>query len=95
MRTLILGSTGTIGSAVATAAADRHWPAMGTCYRGNGPLRPAIDVRDADAVHEFIADYQPDVTVCAAPLEDAADAGRLAAAVRTHGGVLAALSRFA
>jgi dTDP-4-dehydrorhamnose reductase len=92
MRTLILGSTGTIGSAIASAAADRHWPAVGTCYRGGQSLRPALDVRDADAVNELIADYQPDATVCAAPMEDAADAGRLAAAVRAHGGVLVAFT---
>lgn len=92
MRTLILGSTGTLGSALTASAADRHWPAMGTCYRGTRPLCPAVDLRDADAVNELIADYQPDATVCAAPVDDPADAGRLAAAVRAHGGVLAAFT---
>lgn len=92
MRTLILGSTGTIGSALASSTSARHWPALGTCYRGTQRYCPAVDVRDADAVNELIADYQPDATVCAAPLDDAADAGRLAAMVRTHGGVLAAFS---
>lgn len=92
MRTLILGSSGTIGAAFASAVADRHWPALGTCYRGGQSLRPAIDLRDTDALNELIADYLPDATVCAAPIEDAADAGRLAAAVRTHGGVLVAFT---
>lgn len=91
MRTLILGSTGTVGFALSSAAADRHWPALGTCYRDGHPLRTALDVRDADAVNELIADYQPDVTICAAPL-DAADAARLARAVKAGGGVLAAFT---
>ena len=92
MRTLILGSTGTVGSAVASAADARHWPALGTCYRGTHRLHQAIDLRDADAVNELIADYQPDATVCAAPIDDPADAGRLAKAVRAHGGLLAAFT---
>lgn len=92
MRTLILGSTGTLGSALASALSDRRWPALGTCYRDGHPTRTALDVRDADAVHELIADYQPDATVCAAPLDDPADAGRLAKAVRAGGGVLAAFT---
>lgn len=91
MRTLILGSTGTVGSALSSVAADRHWPTLGTCYRDGHPLRTALDVRDADAVNELIADYQPDATICAAPLE-AADAARLARAVRAGGGVLAAFT---
>ena len=92
MRTLVLGSTGTIGSAILTATAERHWPTLGTCYRGTAKHLLAVDVRDADAVRELIADYQPDATVCATPLEDAADAGRLAAVVRAHGGVLVAFT---
>lgn len=92
MRTLVLGSTGTIGSAVLAATADRHWPALGTCYRGTARHRLAVDVRDADAVNELLADYQPDAVVLAAPVEHATDAGRLAAMVRAHGGVLVAFS---
>lgn len=92
MRTLILGSTGTVGSALASALSDRHWPTLGTCYRDGHPTRTPLDVRDADAVNELIADYQPDVTVCAAPLDDPADAGRLARAVRAGGGLLAAFT---
>lgn len=89
MRTLILGSTGTVGSALTSAADARHWPISGTCYRGMNRLCPAVDVRDADAVNELIADYQPDATACAAPIDDPADAARLAKAVRVHGGRLA------
>ena len=92
MRTLVLGSTGTIGSAILTATAERHWPALGTCYRGTQRQSPAVDVRDHDSINELIADYQPEATVCATPLEDPADAGRLAAMVRTHGGVLVAFT---
>jgi dTDP-4-dehydrorhamnose reductase len=92
MRTLVLGSTGTIGSAILNAASERNWPALGTCYRRAHRLCPAVDLRDADALNELIADYQPDATVCGAPIDTAADAGRLAAMVRTHGGVLVAFT---
>lgn len=92
MRTLILGSTGTLGSALTTSTSDRGWPTLGTCYRGTQPLCVAIDLKDTDAVNELVADYQPDATVCAAPIDDPADAGRLATAVRTHGGILAAFT---
>jgi dTDP-4-dehydrorhamnose reductase len=88
MRTLILGSTGVIGSSLASTAADLRWPSYGTCYRGLHRLRPAIDLRDADALNELLADYQPDATLCAAPIDNPADASRLAAIVRTHGGTL-------
>ena len=67
MRTLILGGTGTIGSAIADACEDRRLPHLVTGYRGTAPDTTPLDVRDADAVRELIADYQPEATVYAAP----------------------------
>jgi dTDP-4-dehydrorhamnose reductase len=91
MRTLILGGTGTIGSAVADACDDRRLPHLRTGYRGTNPDTTPLDVRDADAVRELIADYQPEATVYAAPADERGVAN-VAAAVRDAGGVLVAFS---
>lgn len=91
MRTLIIGGTGTIGSALATACDDRRLPHLTTSYRGNVTDRSPLDARDADAVGELVDDYAPDVTVYAAPA-DAAGLANVAAAVRDGGGVLVAYS---
>ena len=90
MRTLILGGTGTLGSALTAAADARGWPTLGTSFRGSADRTP-LDVRDADAVSELFADFRPDATVCAAPL-DADSAAHLANAVSAAGGVLAVFS---
>src|SRR5579885_3501035 len=68
MRCLILGATGQIGSHLAAACADRGLAHLGTYYRWPHPDYAPLDVRDADAVEELIADYQPDVTFLAAGL---------------------------
>jgi dTDP-4-dehydrorhamnose reductase len=93
LRTLILGGTGTIGSALTAACDDRRLPHLTTSYRGNGNDHSPLDVRDGDAVRELVADYAPDVTVFAAPVDaDAAGIANVAAAVRDIGGVLAVFS---
>ena len=92
IRVLILGGTGTIGSALAAACDDRRFPHLTTSYRGNADGYSPLDVRDADAVTELIADYQPDTTVYAAPVDDPAGVSNVARAVRTHGGLLVGYS---
>lgn len=87
MRTLILGGTGTLGSAVASACDRRQLPHLTTSYRGASESAP-LDVRDADAVRELIADYQPEATVFAAPLDEVAGIANVAKAVAEVGGVL-------
>ena len=91
MRTLVIGGTGTIGSAVASACADRRFPHLVTSYREAANTTP-LDVRDDDAVRELIADYQPDVTVYAAPSDDRAGVENVVRAVRDGTGVLVAFT---
>lgn len=91
MRTLIIGGTGVIGSAIASACADRRFPHLVTSYHDTVDTTP-LDVRDADAVRELIADYQPDVAVFAAPPDDRAGVENVCTAVRDSGGVLVAFS---
>jgi dTDP-4-dehydrorhamnose reductase len=68
MRCLVLGATGQIGANLVAACADRGLAHLGTYYRWPQPECAPLDVRDADAVEELIADYQPDVTFLAAGL---------------------------
>lgn len=90
MRTLILGGTGTIGSAITHACHDRCLPYLVTSYHG-APDTALLDVRDSDAVRELITDYQPEATVYAAPTDDLGMT-TVAAAVQEIGGVLVAFS---
>ena len=85
MRCLVVGGTGLVGSHLMSACADRRYATLGTAYTRPPADFAALDVRDADAATELIADYQPDVTFYAAP---AAGAGNVAAAVARHGGTL-------
>jgi dTDP-4-dehydrorhamnose reductase len=68
MRCLILGATGQIGSHLAASCADRGLAHLGTYYRYPQSEYAPLDIRDADAVEELIADYQPDATFLAAGL---------------------------
>jgi dTDP-4-dehydrorhamnose reductase len=70
MRSLIVGATGQIGSHLVAACEDRGLAHLGTWYRWPHAEFAPLDVRDADAVDELIADYQPDVTFLAAGLVD-------------------------
>ena len=107
MRCLILGATGLIGSHLAAAAADRRYGWLGTACRWPDAEHAPLDLRDAEAVEDVIADYQPDVTFLAAGLADAgyselhpAECNDLtvngtytvAAAVAKHGGTLTLFS---
>lgn len=107
MRCLVLGATGQIGSQLVAACVDRGLAHLGTYYRWPQPEYAPLDIRDADAVEELIADYQPDVTFLAAGLtcggyaEGHPDECRqvtiegaqlVADAVGRHGGVLVRFS---
>ena len=71
MRCLILGATGLIGSHLTAHCDDRGYARLGTWYRRPHGDHAPLDLRDADAVAELIADYEPDVTFLAAGLTDA------------------------
>lgn len=103
MRCLILGATGFIGFHLAAAAADRRFAYRGTGYRRPEPDHAPLDLRDAEAVEDLIADYQPDATFLAAGIscgtyaeansEECRDltvqgTAHVAAAVAKHGGSL-------
>lgn len=107
MRSLILGATGLIGSHLVDHCDDRGGARLGTWYRSPKADHVPLDLRDADAVSELIADYQPDVTFLAAGLTDAGyaetfpaecppvtvdGARHVAEAVARHGGTLAVFS---
>jgi dTDP-4-dehydrorhamnose reductase len=68
MRCLVLGATGQIGSQLAAACSDRGLAHLGTYYRRPHSEYAPLDVRDADAVDELIADYEPDAAFLAAGL---------------------------
>lgn len=107
MRCLILGATGLIGSHLASAADDRRLAWLGTACRWPDADHAPLDLRDAEAVEDVIADYQPDVTFLAAGLSDAGyselhpeecrdltvnGTANVAAAVARHGGSLTLFS---
>lgn len=66
MRCLILGATGQIGSHLWQACQNRGYAHLGTWYRQSHPDAVPLDLRDAEAVYDLIADYQPEVTFLAA-----------------------------
>jgi dTDP-4-dehydrorhamnose reductase len=91
MRCLVVGGTGVIGSHLLAACGDRRYATLGTGYRRPPADFAPLDVRDADAVTELVADYQPDATFFAAggPAGvQAAGAANVSAAVARHGGTL-------
>jgi dTDP-4-dehydrorhamnose reductase len=95
MRCLVIGGTGFLGSCLLDACDDRLYPTLATAYRRPPTDYAALDVRDADAVGQLLADYQPDVTFFAAgggPGVVSAGAANVARAVARHGGTLTLLS---
>ena len=84
MRCLVVGGSGLVGSHLRNACADRRYATLCTAYTRPPADFAALDARDADAVNELLADYQPDVTFFAAP----AGGATVAAAVARHGGTL-------
>ena len=71
MRCLILGATGQIGSQLVIGCQERGYGHLGTWYRHSQPEAVPLDLRDAEAVTDLIADYQPDVTFLAAGISSA------------------------
>jgi dTDP-4-dehydrorhamnose reductase len=71
MRTLVLGGTGLIGGNVLAACDARHWPAAATSYRRTDAGFLPLDVCDAEAVRDVVADVEPEVSVFAAGFADA------------------------
>lgn len=107
MRCLILGASGLIGSHLIAHCDDRGFPHLGTYCRRPRRDHVPLDLRDADSLHEIVADYQPDVTFLAAGGTDAGYATtfsdecrqvtvggtrHVAAAVRKTGGSLVLFS---
>ena len=92
MRTLIIGGTGTIGTALVAACETRRLPHLSTNYRKHSVRHSPLDCRDADAVAEMIADYRPEVTLFAAPLDARAGIRCIVDTVRKVGGLLCAFS---
>lgn len=92
MRCLVVGGSGLVGSHLLAACSDRRYATLGTAYTRPTADFAALDVRDADAVHELLADYQPDVTFLATPPSGpGGGAGNVAAAVARTGGTLVAV----
>ena len=107
MRCLILGATGQLGANLHSTCDQLGLPRLGTWYSFPHAEHVPLDVRDADAVYELVADYQPDVTFLTAGItcpgyaeafpdhcaEVAIDGTRIVAdAVARHGGSLVTFS---
>ncbi|WP_213454284.1 sugar nucleotide-binding protein [Rhizomonospora bruguierae] len=60
MRLLVIGASGYLGGEVAARAATAGWAVTGTAFRGAGV---PLDVRDAAAVRELVAQVRPDAVV--------------------------------
>jgi len=90
MRCLIIGGSGRIGSQLIAACSERRWPHLSTYYRNTDNTMEPLDVRDADAVRELIADYQPEITFFTAP--PSAGIAAVAEAIAEIGGTLAMIS---
>lgn len=107
MRCLILGATGQIGTQLIQACDSRGIAHLGSWYRHRHPDFVPLDIRDEQAVHDLIEDYQPDVTFLAAGVASSGYAERypeetrsiqvegakiVADAVARHGGRLVLFS---
>jgi dTDP-4-dehydrorhamnose reductase len=103
LRSLILGATGLIGSSLIAECEMHCRTHLGTCYRKPQTDHVPLDVRDAEAVTDLVADLEPEVVFLAAGVTDPGyaglhpdecrevvveGAGNVAAAVRRLGGRL-------
>jgi dTDP-4-dehydrorhamnose reductase len=63
----ILGASGLLGRALANELAQQaDWQVVSTAFRRAGPQQIALDIRDAQAVGQFIERETPDAVVIAA-----------------------------
>ena len=103
MRSLILGATGLVGSSLIAECEEHCRTHLGTCYRSPHTDHVPLDVRDAEAVADVVAELEPEVVFLSAGVtspgyaevhedecrEVVADgAGNVATAVRRLGGRL-------
>src|SRR3954471_4567408 len=103
MRSLIVGATGLIGSSLVAECEEHCRTHLGTWYRTPHPDHAPLDVRDAEAVDDLIAELEPEAVYLAAGIADAGyaeahpgearevnvgGAANVAAAVRRLGGRL-------
>ena len=68
MRSLILGATGLIGSALVEACENRGDAVLGTWYRRPHHDFAPLDICDEASVHSLVQDFQPDTIYLAAGL---------------------------
>jgi dTDP-4-dehydrorhamnose reductase len=71
MRTLLLGAGGQIGAHVLAESHRRAWPVQAAWYCRPLSGGVALDVRDGEALHDVVADFQPEVIVHAAGMSQA------------------------
>jgi len=72
MRHLILGATGTIGSALEAHCNQLQVPTLGTYYTRGRADQVACDLRDETMVETVLQDYEPEaILVCAGPHDEA------------------------
>lgn len=70
MRSLIIGASGTIGSALLRQCEFHRRTHLGTWYRTPQTDCAPLDIRDAEAVEDLIADLEPEVVYLAAGISD-------------------------
>lgn len=71
MRSLILGATGLIGSALVAECEEHCRTHLGTWYRTPHPDHVPLDIRDEEAVADVIAELEPEAVFLAAGVCDA------------------------
>jgi dTDP-4-dehydrorhamnose reductase len=63
----LIGASGLLGRAVANELAEKtQWQVVRTAFRHGDANTVALDVREEDAVHRFIAEHMPDAIVVTA-----------------------------
>jgi dTDP-4-dehydrorhamnose reductase len=71
MRSLIIGATGRIGSALVTECEGHCRTHLGTWYRTPHPDHAPLDVRDAEGVADLVTELEPEAVYLAAGVADA------------------------
>ena len=70
MRSLILGATGLIGSSLVAECEEHCRTHLGTWYSTPHPDHAPLDVRDAEAVADLVAELEPEAVFLAAGVSD-------------------------